>query len=270
MGDPRLELDGEHVNARLLPDRGTKGGYTLVVEGTTQSHVNPRDPLDLQLEYTRFVAAIIDGWREAGRPLRVLHLGAGALTIARYVAATRPGSVQHVVELHRELLEFVLDVLPLDPDAELTVEFDDARAAVERSVRTAGGYDLAIVDVFSGSSSPEHLTTLEFFDHLGHLLAPDGLIVVNTIASPGLGRSREVGATLAALRSDVVVVSAPEVVAGKSLGNLVFAAADVPLPTGEFTRRADGGPRRIEILSGAKFLAFVGDAPVRRDTGRGD
>lgn len=265
MGDPRLELDGEHVNARLLPDRGTNGGYTLVVDGTTQSHVNPRDPRDLQLEYTRLVAAIIDGWREAGRPLRVLHLGAGALTIARYVAATRPGSAQHVVELHRELLEFVLDVLPLDADAALTVEFDDARAAVERSVRTAGGYDVAIVDVFSGSSSPDHLATLEFFADLGHLLAPDGLIVVNTIASPGLGRSREVGATLAALRSDVVALAAPAVVAGMSLGNMVLAAADTPLPTREFLGHASAGQRPIELLSGASFLAFVGDAPIRRD-----
>jgi spermidine synthase len=270
MGDPRLELDGEQVSARLLPGRGANGGYSLVVDDTTQSHVNPRDPLDLQLEYTRLVAGIIDGCREAARPIRVLHLGAGALTLARYVAATRPGSVQHVVELHRELLEFVLDVVPLDPDVVLTVEFDDARAAVEEAVRTAGGYDLAIVDVFSGNRSPHHLSTLEFFADLGRLLADDGIIVVNTIASAGLGVSREVGATLAALRSDVVVMAAPDVVAGRSLGNLVFAAADVPLPTREFLGRADTGPRRIEILTGAAFLAFVGDAPVRRDAGRLD
>src|SRR5918993_1018973 len=216
MGDPRLELDGEHVHAKLLPGRGTNGGDSLLVDGTTQSHVNPRDPRDLQLEYTRLVAGIIDGCREAGRALRVLHLGAGALTLARYVAATRPGSVQHVVELHRELLEFVLDVVPLDPEVALTVEFEDARAAVEHAVRTAGGYDLGIVDVFSGDHSPGHLSTLEFL-------------------------------------------------AGRSLGNLVFAAADTALPAAEILSRADTGPRRVEILSGAKFLAFVGDASVRRD-----
>ena len=166
MGDPRLELDGEQVSARLLPERGTNGGYSLVIEGTTQSHVNPLDPLDLQLEYTRLIAAVIDGCRDAGVPLRVLHLGAGALTVPRYVAATRPGSVQHVVELHRELLEFVLEVLPLADDVELTVEFDDGRAAVERAARTDGGYDLAIVDVFSGSVSPRHMSTVEFFREL--------------------------------------------------------------------------------------------------------
>jgi spermidine synthase len=270
MGDRRLELDTDRVHARLLPDRGTHGGYSLVVDGTTQSHVNPRDPRDLQLEYTRLVAGIVDGCREPGRPVRVLHLGAGALTIARYVAATRPGSVQHVVELHRELLDFVLDVLPLDDAAQITVEFGDARVAVEGAVRTAGGYDLAIVDVFSGNQAPPHLSTIEFFAELVRLLADDGIIVVNTISTPGLAESREVGATLAALRSDVVALTAPEVVDGTSLGNVVLAAADVPLPTTEFRRFADTGPRRIELLSGTAFLGFVGDALIRHDAGRFD
>src|SRR5690349_2238085 len=110
-----LELDSPDLRAELLPGRGTNGGYSLVVDGVTQSHVNADDPRDLQLEYTRLVAAIADGCREPADPVRVLHLGAGALTIARYLGATRPASVHHVVELHRPLLEFVLDTLPLDP-----------------------------------------------------------------------------------------------------------------------------------------------------------
>lgn len=265
MGDPRLELDGEQVRARLLPERGTNGGYSLVIEGTTQSHVNPLDPLDLQLEYTRLVAAVIDGVREYGTPIRVLHLGAGALTIPRYVGATRPGSVQHVVELHRELLEFVLDVLPLDDDVELTVEYDDGRVAVERAARTAGGYDLAVVDVFSGSVSPRHMSTLEFFTELTQLLAPDGVIVVNTLATAGLQMSREVGATLASLDPEVIALASPAVVADQSLGNVVFAASGAALDADEILRHADTGPRSIELLRGATFDSFVDGAQVRRD-----
>ena len=270
MGDPRLELDGEHVSARLLPERGTHGGYSLVIEGTTQSHVNPDDPLDLQLEYTRLVASVIDGCREPGVPLRVLHLGAGALTIPRYVAATRPGSVQHVVELHRELFEFVLDVLPLDDDVELSVEFDDGRVAVERAARTGGGWDVAVVDVFSGAVSPRHMSTAEFFGQLDQLLAPDGLVVVNTLATAGLGMSREVIATLAARYEDVLALAAPAVVEGMSLGNVVIAASSEPLAGEEMLRHADTGPRPIELLRDAALSAFVGDAPVRRDDDRLD
>ena len=270
MSDPRLELDAESISARLLPGRGTNGGYSLVIEGTTQSHVNPADPRDLQLEYTRLVATFIDGCREAGRPIRVLHLGAGALTIPRYVAATRPGSVQHVVELHRELFDFVLDALPLDHDVELTVEFDDGRAAVERAARAGGGYDLAVVDVFSGSVSPRHLSTVEFFESLRLLLAPSGVIVVNTLATAGLTMSREVGATLESVMPDVVALASTAVVAGESLGNVVFAASESPLPAGFLLDRANAAGRRIALLRDASLTDFVDRAPARRDDDRLD
>ncbi|WP_448810322.1 spermidine synthase [Agromyces bauzanensis] len=270
MGGPRLELDGQQVRARLLPGRGTNGGYSLVVEGTTQSHVNPRDPLDLQLEYTRLIASVIDGCREPRIPLRVLHLGAGGLTVPRYVGAARPGSVQHVVELHRELFEFVLDTLPLDDGVELTVEFDDGRAAVERSVRTAGGYDVAIVDVFSGSVSPRHMSTAEFFTELRRPLAPDGVIVVNTLATAGLAMSREVGATLTSILPEVLALAAPDVFADASLGNVVYAASAAPLDLDALARFANAGLegtglRPIDVLRGPALDAFVDGAPVRRD-----
>ena len=268
MSGPRLELDAESVSARLLPGRGTNGGYSLVVEGITQSHVNPADPRDLQLEYARLVAAVIDGFREAGQPIRALHLGAGALTIPRYVAATRPGSYQHVVELHRELLDFVLDALPLHDDMELTVEFDDGRAAVERAARAEGGYDLAVVDVFSGSVAPRHLSTVEFLESLRLLLAPSAVIVVNTLATPGLAMSREVAASLEAVMPEVVALASTAIVAGESLGNVVFAASESPLPTEFLVDRARAADRPIALLHDASLADFVDGASARRDDDR--
>lgn len=265
MSDPRLELDGERVRARLIPERGTNGGYSLVIEGTTQSHVNPRDPRDLQLEYARLIVAIIDGCRADGEAIRALHLGAGGLTIPRYVGATRPGSTQHVVELHRELLEFVLGVLPLAEGTELTVEYDDARVAVERAARSGGGYDVAIVDVFSGNVAPRHLSTAEFFTELGELLAPDGITIVNTLATAGADTGREIAATLAAVRPEVMALVSPAVLDGTSLGNIVFAASATPLPVHEILGAANAGPRPIIALDGAAFDAFVDGAPVRHD-----
>ncbi|MFF2369608.1 spermidine synthase [Agromyces sp. NPDC058110] len=260
-----LELDLADLRAELLPGRGTNGGVSLVVDGVTQSHVNPADPRDLQLEYTRFVAAIADGCREPADPVRVLHLGAGALTIARYLGATRPASAQHVVELHRPLLEFVLDALPLDPELGITFEFDDARAAAQRIARHTGGFDLVIADLFAGSRTPEHLSTAEFFDELGRLLTPGGVLVVNTIATIGLGISREVGATLVDGFDQVVAVASPTVVADAGLGNVVFAASHDELPTRRIRRRIDQTHRRIELLEGPALVDYLGAARVRRD-----
>ncbi|MET4157827.1 fused MFS/spermidine synthase [Agromyces sp. PvR057] len=260
-----LELDSPDVHAELLPGRGTNGGASLVIDGVTQSHVNPADPRDLQLEYTRFVAAIADGCREPAEPVRVLHLGAGALTIARYLGATRPASVHHVVELHRALVEFVLDALPLDPAVEVTFEFDDARAAVGRAVAHGSSFDLVIADLFAGSRTPEHLSTAEFFDDLGRLLAPDGVLVVNTIASAGLGTSREVGATLVDGFDEVLAVASPTVIADAGLGNVVFAASHDDLPRRRIRRRIDQTHRRIELLEGPSLADYLGRARPRHD-----
>jgi spermidine synthase len=269
MADPRLELEpdvgGERLVAELLTGRGRNGGVSLVVDGTTQSHVNLADPLDLQLEYTRLIAALVDGCREPGRPLRVLHLGAGALTIARYLGATRPGSAQHVVELHRELLDFVLAALPLRDDVQLSAEFGDARTAVERATKVTGGYDLVLVDVFSGSRAPRHLSTVEFFTAVERLMAADGLVVVNALAAPGLRTGRELAATLESVFDDVFALTAADVIEGLSLGNIVLAASAAPLPGEDVLRLAEAGPRPVVMLRDASLAAFVAGAPIRRD-----
>ena len=63
-------------------------GLTLLVDGTAQSHVDPDDPTRLFFEYVRRIGHVIDAMGLPGSPLRVLHLGAGAFTLARYLAAT--------------------------------------------------------------------------------------------------------------------------------------------------------------------------------------
>ena len=252
MGDSRLELDGEQVSARLLPERGTNGGYSLVIEGTTQSHVNPLDPLDLQLEYTRLIAAMIDGCRERRRspadPAPRRRVPSPSRATSRPRVRTRCSTSSSCIASSSSSCS---TCCRSTTDVELTVEFDDGRAAVERAARTAGGYDVAIVDVFSGSVSPRHMSTVEFFTELVQLLAPDGVVVVNTLATSGLGMSREVGATLASILPEVLALASPAVVADSSLGNVVFAASAVPIAGDEFLRHANTGPRPIELLRGA-------------------
>jgi spermidine synthase len=86
----RAGPDGEPA-IELVPDPDRPRAWTLVVDGTPQSHVDLDDPRHLEFEYMRRLGHLIDLAAPPARPLRVLHLGAGALTLARYVAATRPG-----------------------------------------------------------------------------------------------------------------------------------------------------------------------------------
>lgn len=109
--EKRLSVSG--YIATIEKDRFVPGSYQLVVDGTPQSHVNLDDPSDLFFEYIQRIGHIIDLVAMPGQPITALHLGAGALTLPRYVEATRPGSRQQVVELESDLVDFVRAELPL-------------------------------------------------------------------------------------------------------------------------------------------------------------
>src|SRR5258705_1100717 len=105
--------------AELVPDADRAAGWTLLLDGTPQSYVDLNDPTWLEYEYVRRLASVLDATGEPGAGLRILHLGGGALTLPRYVAATRPGSVQRVVERDAALAALVRGVLPLPRGADL-------------------------------------------------------------------------------------------------------------------------------------------------------
>src|SRR5260370_3514582 len=86
----------------------------------------------------RRLGPLVDVAAPAGEPLRVLHLGGGGLTLARYVAATRPGSRQLAVESDAALAELVRRRLPLRQRSRQAgggrgrVRAGDARAVLEQ------------------------------------------------------------------------------------------------------------------------------------------
>ena len=118
-----------HGAAELVGDPDRPHGWTLLVDGTAQSHVDLDDPTHLEFEYIRRIGHLIDLCAPPYAPLRALHLGGGAWTLARYVATTRPGSTQTVVELDGPLAEFVAHRLPADGMG-IDVTVGDARAAL--------------------------------------------------------------------------------------------------------------------------------------------
>src|SRR5690348_2048122 len=107
--------------AKLVPDPDRTRSWTLVVNGTPQSHVDLDDPAYLDFEYVRRLGHLADLAAPAGRPLRVLHLGGGGLTLARYVTATRPRSTQQVFEIDAALVAFVRRWLPLERNARIRI-----------------------------------------------------------------------------------------------------------------------------------------------------
>ncbi len=156
--------------AELVPDPDRAGSWTLLLDGAPQSHVDLTDPTHLEFEYVRRLGAAIDLLAPAGAPLRLLHLGGGALTLPRYVAATRPGSTQRVCEVDGALVELVRQKLPWPPNPRLRVRVADAREALT-GLRDAS-LDIVVADVFAGARTPAHLTSVEFAAEVARVLRP--------------------------------------------------------------------------------------------------
>ena len=87
--------------------------YILKVNGVPSSHVDLDDPTYLDFEYMRWMEPIFTIGFPAGqfdgraRKLRVLHLGGGGCSMARWVAASYENARQVVVELDAKLAELV-------------------------------------------------------------------------------------------------------------------------------------------------------------------
>lgn len=263
--------DAEHPQARLdhggiatiVPSEFTSG-FELVVDGTPQSHVDLDDPRHLHFEYVVRMGAVIDQLPDG--ELTAVHLGAGALTIPRYIEATRPGSRQQVIELEAPLVGLVREHLPLPRGAAIRVRIGDAREGVRRlPPAVIGRCDLVVSDVYSGAQTPAHLTSLEFYRELAELLAPTGVLLVNVADGPGLAFARRQVATIAEVLPEIGILADTQVLKGRRFGNLVIAASLAPLPAEWLPRVLAAGPHPAKIAQGAEVTAFVQGARVVTD-----
>ena len=250
-----LRTSGQH--ATIEPDAFTHGGYVLSIGGAEQSHVNLERPGDIFYEYLRRIGHLVDLAAPEGQPMRALHLGAGALTLARYVQATRPGSVQYAVELERELLDFVLQHLPLPEGTDLTAVIGDAREALG-ALDPGLTFDVVILDIFSGPEAPAHIASSGFYREAKARLAPGGLLIVNVGDEPGLTLVRSQVAALREAMGDVAAFAEAGMFEGRYPGNIILAATREAWPeqwTAELTAR---GPHPAKVLAGVDLDPLAG------------
>jgi len=257
----------------LLNDVERPGAWTLLIDGILQSEVDLGDPRHLQIEYMQRLGHLADLAGPAGMPLRVLHLGGGGLTLARYVAATRPGSRQLAVESSAAVAALVSRRLPLTRPGrtqpgraragtgDIDVLVADARAALERL--PAGSFDVLVVDVFAGARTPAHLTSVEFTAAGARVLGPSGIYAVNVGDGPPLAHARGRVAAVRSVFAHVCLLAEPPVLRGRRFGNLVVVASDRELPVSGLTRRIAADPFPARLVQGAALDRFVaGCAPI--------
>jgi hypothetical protein len=265
--NPAITLKSSGLRASIEPDPYQDGAFILEVDGTPQSHVFIDDPRELFFEYIRRIGHVLDQVSEPGQPITAVHLGGGALTLPRYIEATRPGSRQQVIELEQDLIDFVREHMPLQRNANIRIRYGDAREVMGKlPTGLHGNVDVVIVDVFSGARTPAHVTSVEFYTEAAKLLSPLGVLIVNVADGPGLAFARGQAATLQAVLPNVIALAETQVLKGRRFGNVVLVGSGDESIGHWLPRLLAGGPHPAKAVEGAEMKQFIANAPIVLDT----
>jgi spermidine synthase len=249
--------------AELVADRDDPGGWFVNVNGVPSSYVHLTDPTILVFEYVRWIGDLLDVAAEEKSKLRVTHLGGAGCTLARYVTATRPGSIQVVFEIDELLVELMREAFDLRRRTGVRMRAADARQGL--TTLHAGSQDVVIRDAFTGNIVPEHLTTVEFATEVARVLAPGGIYVANVADRAQQQHARMEAAGLRTVFDQVAMVAEPGQLRGRRYGNILLLASNAPLPLEPLTRRLASGAVRARVVDPERVAELVAGVPPLHD-----
>ena len=141
---------------------------------TVQSAMRISRPNDLELSYTRSMMAFL---LFHPVPHRVLMVGLGGGSVAKFVYHHLPGATTRVLEIDPQVVAIARQCFLVPPDdARFQVTISDGAEYMGRSDVQA---DVIMVDGYNAESHVEELATREFYGHCRERLAPGGVLVVN-------------------------------------------------------------------------------------------
>ena len=225
---------GQAGHVELLEDLNRPGGHLLLIDRVRQSYVDLEDPTFLDFDYVESFADVLSELPDG--PLAVTHVGGGACTLARWVAVTRPGSPQIVLEPDAAVTALVRARLPFPRGARIRVRAVDGRTGIAELKDDSA--DVVVLDAFHGGRVPSELTTLEFMTHAARVLKPAGVLLANIADGPPLRYAARVVETVRQALPEVLVVADPAVVKRRRFGNIVLVASAAPLPADGIRRAA--------------------------------
>lgn len=242
----------------VVADRDDPQGFTMVVGGVPSSYVHLGDPLRLEFEYVRWVGDLLDVLRPEGEPVRAVHVGGAGCTLPRYVAATRPGSRQVVLESDPEVIALARATFGYSRRSGFRLREADGLSGL--GALDDASVDVLVRDAFVGDTTPEHLCGSVFVAEVARVLATDGVYVANVADRPGLGLTKREVATVTALFDQVVLVGETQHLRGRRYGNVLLVASRRRLPVADLTRRVVSGPVPTRVVPPADVRALAAGA----------
>ena len=246
------EFESAYFCGRVVTDEEDASVRYLILDTLRHAAVDLDDPTNLRFRYIRLIADVIDSTTDG--PVDALHLGGGGFTVPSYIAATRPDSFNHVLEIDDVLLDVAREDLGFETGPDMVVTIGDGRLAFDDLA--ADSFDLVVGDAFGGQAVPWHLTTTEFIAKVDRVLRDDGIYVMNIIDGDENRFAEWEVATLLDNFDFVEVIVHPDGI-DRRVRNEILVASDQPIPPLSFDA-ADG-------LLIDDVAAFVDGGKVLRD-----
>ena len=219
-------------------ERDERGGVLVLLDGHQQSYVDPRDPTVLAFEYVAQMALALDALAPAApAPLAITHVGGAGLTLARSVAATRPGSPQIVLEPDEATTAAVRRELPLPRGHRIRVRAQDGATGMRMLADDSAA--VVFLDAYAAGRVPAELGTVEFLGEVARVLGRWGLLIANLADGPDRRYVVRVAAgCVAAGLPHLAVLATHDVLKGRRFGNRVLVASATRYDVGELRRAA--------------------------------
>ena len=169
----RIRRQAEDAETAYVSERF--GVRTLHIgSDTVQSAMRIAKPIDLELSYTRSMMAFM---LFNPRPGRVLLVGLGGGSLAKFIYHRLSGTVVEAVEISPQVVAIARHYFQLpEEDARFTVVVGDG---AEHLARPGPAFDVIAVDGYDAESQVEALSRLAFYQNCLGRLAQGGILVVN-------------------------------------------------------------------------------------------
>lgn len=145
-------------------------------EGADQSGIDPKHPSRVLFEYVRVAALALDRHDTPKPPRRALVIGLGGGAYPRLLVERAASVVVDAVEIDPVVVDVARKYFSLPQTPRLLVHVDDGADFI-KSARA--GYDIVLLDAFSGDDMPQALSTPAFFADVRRVLADDGVVILN-------------------------------------------------------------------------------------------
>lgn len=204
------------------------------VMGNDQSTIDLKDPTRVVYEYVRLAGLAT---RLAKQPEKALVIGLGGGAFPQLLLRQHPKIIVDAVEIDPVVVEAARAFFHLPKTPRLQVHVEDGARFVAHA---RAGYDIVLLDAFSGNGIPSSLSSAAFFHDARRVLSERGVAVMNVALVSPEETEIIIGRFAEAFPGCVVVT-------GRAEDNTVLFGARVPI---------DKDGVRIAALTSSTFLPY--------------